>query len=220
MKTHSKIYRKLFSLSIVALIVISIAFAYHLYFGKIAAFMLINQMHHPIFDQFFKYYTNFGDGLVWLPVFLFSYFYAKNRVPLVITNFALSSLFAVILKKLVYAQALRPSVLIQQGYHLHLVEGVKIHTSNSFPSGHTITAFAIGFTMILLVKKNNYIKYLFLIMAFLVGYSRVYLAQHYPIDVICGACIGIFSTYLSVYLHSLIKSLLKKRKRNLSLELS
>jgi membrane-associated phospholipid phosphatase len=219
-KSYLKSYGKLFNLSIIAGIAITISLVYHFTFGKTTAFLLINQLHHPISDQFFKYYTNFGDGLIWVLVVIYSYFYAKNKVSLVVTNFALSSLFAVILKKLIFPMAMRPSVLLQQGYQLHIVEDLKIHSSNSFPSGHTLTAFAVAFTMVMLIKKNNQLKYLFLVMAVMVGYSRVYLAQHYPIDAIFGAIVGIFSTYLSLYLHYFIKQFFKKRKRNLSVELS
>lgn len=219
-QAQRKLFFKLNKVSIISFSLISLALIYHLLFGKVQAFLLINQINNPFFDQFFKYYTNFGDGLIWIPVLVYTYFYAKNKVSLVVTNFALSSLFAIILKKLIFPQAMRPSVLLQHGYQLHFVEGLKIHSSNSFPSGHTLTAFAVAFTIIMLIKKNNQLKYLFLIMAFLVGYSRVYLAQHYPIDAIFGAIVGIFSTYLSLQLTAYFKQQFKKRKRAISVELS
>lgn len=60
-------------------------------------------------------------------------------------------------------------------------------TDYSFPSGHTTAAFSIATTFIIHDFSN---VYLFLPLALIVGYSRIYLALHYPTDVFIGACIG------------------------------
>ncbi|MBC7654228.1 MAG: phosphatase PAP2 family protein [Oligoflexus sp.] len=84
------------------------------------------------------------------------------------------------------------------------MEGIKVHFNNSFPSGHTVTIFAVAFTLITLYKKNFLVKYLLIFMAFIVGFSRIYLSQHFPIDVIAGSLIGISSTYISIFILSKI----------------
>ncbi len=61
-------------------------------------------------------------------------------------------------------------------------------------------------TIIMLLKRKSALKYLVLIMAFLVAFSRVYLAQHFPIDVIAGAFLGISSTFITIYILSLFKA--------------
>ena len=33
--------------------------------GKTGSFQLINSNHHEIADQVFKYFTHYGDGLMW-----------------------------------------------------------------------------------------------------------------------------------------------------------
>jgi membrane-associated phospholipid phosphatase len=51
--------------------------------------------------------------------------------------------------------------------------------------------------------------YVFPIIAFLVGYSRVYLAQHFLTDVLAGMIVGIISTWLSLWIYDRFR----KRKK-------
>jgi membrane-associated phospholipid phosphatase len=86
----------------------------------------------------------------------------------------------------------RPSKYFElyESYQLHLVEGVKLHSLQSFPSGHTATAFNL-FLMMALMVKNNLLKFIFFTMAILVAYSRVYISQHFLVDITVGSVIGI-----------------------------
>ena len=63
----------------------------------------------------------------------------------------------------------------------------------SFPSGHSVTAFALAF-----VLSRAYPRYasLFYGLAVLVAISRVYLAKHFPSDVVAGAAIGILAGWI------------------------
>lgn len=200
-----KLYSKLYLPSIYTLIALLLCLNYFLHYGKINSFLLINQLHYPITDVFFKYFTNLGDGIMWLFLFIATYFISKNKIWIVLTNFIISTLFAQGLKRLFFYNELRPSALVDAGFDLHFTEGVKMYMKHSFPSGHTTTAFAVAFTIILLLKKKNKLKYLAVATAFLVAYSRVYLAQHYVIDAIAGAFLGICSTFCSIYVLSLFK---------------
>nr|WP_294897463.1 phosphatase PAP2 family protein [uncultured Pedobacter sp.] len=216
----NKIFSKLFYPSLYTLVILLLVLIFHQLKGNTQAFLFINQNHLPFFDLFFKYITNLGDGLVWLILAVVCLFFYRKRLPIVFANFVLSTVLAQLLKRLIFPNALRPIHLVQEGFQVHLVEGVKIYTHNSFPSGHTISAFAVAFTILILLKKNNPFKYFFIGMAFLVGLSRVYLAEHYLIDVIAGAFIGIMSTYLSVYSLSFLKKSKYKVQESSSVELN
>lgn len=63
----------------------------------------------------------------------------------------------------------------------------------SFPSGHSVTAFALAF-----VLARAYPRYavLFYGLAGLVALSRVYLAKHFPSDVVAGAAVGLLSGWI------------------------
>lgn len=62
-------------------------------------------------------------------------------------------------------------------------------SDNSFPSGHTASAFAIATSVFLLNKK---IGFLMFFLSILVGLGRILSNVHYPLDVLGGAVLGIF----------------------------
>jgi membrane-associated phospholipid phosphatase len=74
---------------------------------------------------------------------------------------------------------------------------------NSFPSGHALSAFALFFCL-LFVSRSHFLKILFFILALLAAYSRVYLSQHWLIDIYVGSIIGFLFSLLfySVFYHT------------------
>lgn len=116
-------------------------------------------------------------ALVFLPQDVFRPFAIHAAVTL-----TASAVFVQILKRVFRRK--RPFVLSKK---LHSIQiGVDPY---SFPSGHTTAAFALAMSASLLVASPT-VRLVFLILAFGVGFSRVYLAVHYPSDVIAGALIG------------------------------
>lgn len=69
----------------------------------------------------------------------------------------------------------------------------------SFPSGHTSEAFAMAASLSIECKRW-YVVVPAYAYATAVGYSRLYLGEHYPTDVLAGAAVGIGSAYLSNWL--------------------
>lgn len=165
--------------------------------------LALNSFHTPICDIFFKYYTYVGDWVPYLIVALLL-FYKLGAATFLLASNLLAGLVTQIIKRIV--QAPRPSLFFDVANNpdiLPLVEGVHLHTSNSFPSGHTTTFVAVFFALsILLNSKDLHIsnslrqggQYLCFLCAILGGYSRIYLSQHFAADVFVGAAIALIVT--------------------------
>ena len=171
-----------------------------LVYTKTDIHLYINQFHTPFFDVFFKHYTKLGDGIV-VGIFIFILLFIKYRYAIIAS---ISGVFAIIVvqsfKKYLIPDVDRPWRFFKGVHELYFVPDVVSHTSHSFPSGHTTTGFLIFFIFALIVK-NKMLKFLFLIFAVLIGYSRIYLSQHFLNDVYFASIFSIlisFFTYLWV----------------------
>lgn len=86
-------------------------------------------------------------------------------------------------------------------------------TTSSFPSGHTVTAFAIAFG-VLYLKPKKPISILVFIWAVLIAYSRMALGSHYPTDVFSSIAIVIIFTILIKYLSIWVRMQINKSSIN------
>jgi len=84
----------------------------------------------------------------------------------------------------------------------------QLETDYAFPSGHTSTAFATA-TLLALTTKKWYVTVPAFAWSAGVGYSRIYVGQHYPSDVIMGALVGSGSALIC---HWASKQLSKRKK--------
>ncbi|MCY7433238.1 undecaprenyl-diphosphatase [Bacillus safensis] len=78
--------------------------------------------------------------------------------------------------------------------HVNLL--IQKEVNNSFPSDHTIFIFSICVIFWLFHKRHMY----WLIIACAVGFSRIWVGVHYPLDVLAGAAIAFLTAVAVVYL--------------------
>jgi undecaprenyl-diphosphatase len=65
---------------------------------------------------------------------------------------------------------------------------MEVPTTSSFPSGHTSTSFACAYVISRLAPRLTIPVF---VLAALIGFSRVYVGVHYPLDVAAGAIFGL-----------------------------
>lgn len=190
-----------------------LSFIFILFFGLMLIMLdkgdlvlYLNNNYSYVAGQFFRFVTYMGDGWLYailgivLLIWRYYYFLLLAMVALVQT------IFVHIFKQWLARDIERPKAYFDGILELQFIPGVDPNSYHAFPSGHTATAFAI-FTLLTLLFKNRLLAVVFFFAGFLVALSRVYILQHFLVDVYFGAIFGIFSSYL-VYIYFETKTVL------------
>lgn len=195
---NSQLNYKNFTIAAIITAIASLLLFYCSYaVGKNQLFLLLNNDYGSTADLFFSCWTYLGDGAVWAVLLFVFLKYSKQNIPLLVAAFVICTLLVQVCKYIIIPDALRPVSVIQPTSLIHIVKGVEPHETASFPSGHTSAAFSFFLIGCLLIHKKWIIPTGF-IYAILVGYSRIYLAQHFPFDVAAGMLVGIITVALSM----------------------
>ena len=154
--------------------------------------IIINASHNNFLDQFFKYITFLGDGRFVFLVALIYLFANKKYGTSILISLIINTILIQVLKRVVFSNRFRPSFyfknLIEDG-SWNMIDGVELYEKFSFPSGHTALIFCLCMSICIFMKKK-YLPLLLVLLAYIVGFSRIYLSQHFLIDVLAGALIG------------------------------
>jgi membrane-associated phospholipid phosphatase len=164
--------------------------------SKGATHLEFNSLHAAFFDVFFTYVTYLGDGLTALLAVIILLTVKFRYALFVGLANIISTLFTQLLKHTLFSDVVRPRKFFEGVHDLYLVSGVNTHLYHSFPSGHSTCAFSLYFALALLVK-NKILKFALFLIALLIGYSRIYLSQHFLEDVYAGSLIGVIFTAIT-----------------------
>ena len=166
------------------------------YLGNDSFFLLLNYDGGRYIDKFFAIITTGGEVIPWVAALLFILIWRKDLIWLLVACFVISTIFVQGIKNILPEQP-RPTKAISNLQLIHTVEGVELYKAHSFPSGHTSAAFTVFFIACLAIEKRWIIP-IGIIYASLVGYSRIYLAEHFPVDVGGGMLIAVITIFLSL----------------------
>lgn len=139
----------------------------------------------------FNFLTNFGDWYIPTIIIVCILLFIKNKwyFTLITGSYTISGLVVLTSKLLVR----RPRPLVAL---------IDIPKSYSFPSGHTLTSIVFYMVLWYLLTKNTnrfnkaVFFSLFILLAILVGFSRIYLGVHFFSDVIGGLILSIPCTLM------------------------
>ncbi len=192
------------SLKIILTITFLLATSLFLFSDSVSISLFFNSHHNEILNKFFYFLSFLGLTEVFIPTGVAIYFIKKNKFlayPLSYINFFVVVQF---LKRIIFAHCYRPSVILSQfspDIILNFIPYVKLKQQFSFPSGHTTIIFSLVILLIYTFEiKNIFIQIGLVILAILVGVSRIYLLQHFFRDVYFGALIGSIITFLTIYI--------------------
>lgn len=164
--------------------------------------LYLNSIDSPKADEFFLWITLLGEITGGIIVFLMLLFLANRKFILVfVVSVLLSSTITQTLKHSFFKDERRPVVSYED---LKPIKKLIRHRTNSFPSGHTTAAFTFMSLLALGIKRKS-IQVFAPLLGGLIGFSRVYLGQHYLNDIVAGAVIGLFITSFVYYIFQIKK---------------
>lgn len=166
---------------------------------------LQESVRNPILDNLMIFITSLGNGgMIWIVATIVLLIPKKTRKAGIMSAVALLGSLIInnnIVKNIV--QRPRPFVTFTD---LQII--IATPSEFSFPSGHTSSSFAAAAVFYRHLPKK--IGLPSVILAGLIGFSRLYVGVHYPTDVIAGVIMGILLSYLAEYLVNLFAKKLKK----------
>ncbi len=182
-------------------LVLLILFYFLCNFGKVQIHIYLNQLvGNKLIDNLFFYITYLGDGAV-APILLMMVLFYNVRLGICCTaSFITAALASIILKYCFYDDVMRPWFVFQWFVKTPItyVDTSTLNIHYSFPSGHATQAFAVFICLALMTSKNLN-KLLFLSLALLTAFSRVYLSQHWLVDITVGSIIGTVTAIVLFY---------------------
>lgn len=166
---------------------------------NIASFYWLNHAAHTLPDWFWASLTITGHTSVAFalltPLLLLKAQHGGSRVitALFICT-PLGGLVSTVLKES-FQTARPPATLSADAFHLigHKLELV------SFPSGHTLTAFAVATLLMVGLSLRGWRWATVALVACAIGLSRIAVGAHWPLDVLAGAMLGVLCAYLSLF---------------------
>ena len=184
---------------------------YCLLLNKSDGFLLVNHFHSKPFDAFFILFTDLGNGLFVIGLMLIMMLRRKIGWSIQTgVSFLVSGLVVQLFKHLAHS----PRPLLFFGPHdIHWIYGITKTGYASFPSGHTATIFALT-TLLSFYFPGTRSAILFFTIAALTGFSRIYLSQHFPVDVLGGLLTGVLTSIVvyTILPHTKFEKRLSKKE--------
>lgn len=169
----------------------------------------IQSLRTPLLNKFMIFYTQLGDhGLLFIAMALLLIAIPFTRRTGCASAFGLA-IGALVTNLLLKPFFMRPRPYVTVPGLTNLIDMSR--DPNSFPSGHATAAFGVCMAIFLTVKDKR-AKAASLFVAVLMGFSRLYVAVHYPTDVIAGALIGTMAACLGIKLVRFLERKISERK--------
>jgi membrane-associated phospholipid phosphatase len=180
-----------------------------LFFAIIAYFSMIipygeeiirlNNLRFEPCNSVFIFWTKLGEEAVWLIAFVFLATFKNYRSGLMVLLAGITVLLSAFLaKELLHTE--RPATYlasINRVNEVVFVPNVDVYRGKtSFPSGHTMSAFAFWGMMAVVSRRRVWVDVICAFFACGVGFSRVFLCNHFLVDVGAGGSLGLLIFFI------------------------
>lgn len=152
----------------------------------------IQNLRCEFLDIFMKYISFVGNlGMIWIAAGIFMLFFKNYRKCGIAVLIAL--IFCLILGNALIKNLVARSRPCWIDKSINMI--ISVPRDYSFPSGHTVAAFAVAPVVLFYHKKWGIVAY---VLAFLMAFSRLYLFVHFPTDILGGVVLGSFNAFLGI----------------------
>jgi membrane-associated phospholipid phosphatase len=206
-------YRKTQGFLIPYSLFVMVAIVFLVFSEKGYEVLLINSFSNPLLDRFFLIITDAGLGVFAVIVALLMVFFSFKWSLLTLISLAWTGIFTFTFKRILFVAETRPLHYFYYADFSRFIHDAPLIYYNSFPSGHTMTIFAFSFILSWL-SGNSKAGVLLFFLALVVGLSRIYLLQHFGIDVLAGSALGILAASVSILMYSFLLSAKRKNYLN------
>lgn len=168
-------------------------------------FLLINQHYNPFFDSFFYLIS---QKTVWIPLYVALVYavwrnYSWRGALMILVMFGIGMLFT----DWANSHYLRPWIGRLRPSNPESPLADVVHLVNDrrgggygFPSCHSANIWLLTF-VVMHWLRNHFVTVSMVVVSVLVCYSRVYLAFHYPGDILGGFVLASVVAFVLAYLH-------------------
>ena len=155
----------------------------------------------PFFDHYFYHVTKLGEAIGFVIIGLMLWLRSWRRMVTIPVLGGVVTLVSYLMKEYFYHE--RPKLYLERtGWDgpLAVLDYNLLTGHASFPSGHSMAAWAL-FTLTAALVRKGWVSVLCLVLAVSVSLSRVYLMAHFLRDVVAGAAIGFVLGYMTYYFY-------------------
>ncbi len=161
--------------------------------------LFINQYSRMEWDLSVDWITRLGLGSTAVIVALGFAIYRLRYALMILFDLALVGIVTGLFKNVLFPHIVRPLKYFEPEAYFRMVKLFDYNLLHSFPSGHSMTIFALTSLLAYFANKST-TSVILVFSALLVAFTRLYLLQHFFVDIYVGAILGLICTFTTIWM--------------------